>query len=119
MLTVDPLSGRILVGSGRGLLVAASTNDRLGDDIRLWNSGSQQLSRISNSRGCMRHSASPEYQAVKLSPNVGRPLFDSARAASSCRTSRCSANTPSVMRTKDEGRGVRSCEIMLPPMMAA
>jgi hypothetical protein len=40
-----------------------------------------------------------EDQSVKLSPNIGRPLFDSARAASSWRTSQCSANTPSAMRT--------------------
>src|SRR5260370_4012137 len=38
-------------------------------------------------------------QSAKLSPNIGRPLFDSARAASSWTTSQCSANTPLAMRT--------------------
>src|SRR6266478_3864709 len=38
-------------------------------------------------------------QSAKLSPNIDRPLFDSERAASSWRTSQCSANTPSAMRT--------------------
>src|SRR4029077_13491435 len=38
-------------------------------------------------------------RSAKLSPNIGRPLFESARAASSWSTSQCSANTPSAMRT--------------------
>src|SRR5881398_3541345 len=33
-------------------------------------------------------------QAVKWSPNIGRPLFDSAFVASSCKTSQCSARRP-------------------------
>src|SRR5437016_7745576 len=33
-------------------------------------------------------------QAVKRSPNIGRPLFDSALVASSCNTSQCSARRP-------------------------
>src|SRR5712692_3218070 len=33
-------------------------------------------------------------QAVKRSPNIGRPLFDSAFVASSCNTSQCSATRP-------------------------
>src|ERR1700736_734485 len=33
-------------------------------------------------------------QAVKRSPNIGRPLFDSAFVASSCNTSQCSARRP-------------------------
>src|SRR3979411_2726705 len=55
-------------------------------------------SKVSNPR-CMQPSATPEDQPVKLSPNIGRPLFDSARAASSWRTSQCSVNTPSAIRT--------------------
>ena len=31
-------------------------------------------------------------------PNIGRPLRDSALVASSCRTSQCSASTPSATR---------------------
>jgi hypothetical protein len=33
-------------------------------------------------------------QAVKRRPNIGRPLFDSALVASSCKTSQCSARRP-------------------------
>src|SRR5205823_5122431 len=33
-------------------------------------------------------------QAVKRSPNIGGPLFDSAFVASSCKTSQCSARRP-------------------------
>src|SRR5882724_660069 len=33
-------------------------------------------------------------QEVKRSPNIGRPLFDSACVASSCKTSQCSARRP-------------------------
>src|SRR5439155_5639112 len=33
-------------------------------------------------------------QAVKRSPNIGRPLFDSALVASSCKTSQRSARRP-------------------------
>src|SRR5438552_12075292 len=33
-------------------------------------------------------------QAVKRSPNIGMPLFDSAFVASSCKTSQCSARRP-------------------------
>jgi hypothetical protein len=33
-------------------------------------------------------------QAVKRSPNIGKPLFDSALVASSCKTSQCSARRP-------------------------
>src|SRR5260370_15695190 len=62
------------------------------------NSGSQQSFKDIYS-SLQATSATPEVQPVKLSPNIGRPLFDSARAASSWRTSQCSANTPSAMRT--------------------
>src|SRR6267142_2333766 len=36
--------------------------------------------------------------SVKLPPNIGRPLLDSAWEASSWRTSQCSTRTPSTMR---------------------
>ncbi len=38
-------------------------------------------------------------QAAKRSPNIGRPLFDSAFVASSCNTSQCSARRPFSIRT--------------------
>jgi len=37
-----------------------------------------------------RNEVNPRWiQAVKWSPNIGRPLFDSAFVASSCKTSQC------------------------------
>src|SRR5205814_9480480 len=38
-------------------------------------------------------------QGGNLSPNIGRPLRDCSRLASSWMTSQCSASTPSSMRT--------------------
>jgi hypothetical protein len=38
-------------------------------------------------------------RSLKSAPNMGRPLFDSAREASSSITSQCSTSTPSAMRT--------------------
>src|ERR1700736_4203071 len=39
------------------------------------------------------------FQAGNKSPNMGRPLCDSSRVASSCSTSQCSARRRSAMRT--------------------
>ena len=37
--------------------------------------------------------------SLKSAPNMGRPLFDSVREASSSITSQCSTSIPSTMRT--------------------
>ena len=37
--------------------------------------------------------------SLKSTPNMGRPLFDSVREASSSITSQCSTSMPSTMRT--------------------